>query len=178
MNAQINDFQVNAGRFSDVVDRGGDWGGVSPCEDWTAADVLHHVVDTQRGFFEQREAVLGDRPSGDPPEVWRAHLGAVGRAVADTGFVTTEYDGHFGRTTVAGTLADFYGFDLLVHRWDLARGLGHDLTFDEAELDRIEQALDGFGDALYAEGVCRPPVEVPDGAPRQVRLLARMGRRA
>ena len=68
---------------------------------------------------------------------------------------------------------------MLVHRWDLGHGARHrDGAWTDAELDRIETALDGFGDNLYADGVCSRPIDVPDDAPRQVRLLGRMGRRA
>jgi len=178
MNPQISDYQANAEKFGAVVDGAGDWSGDSPCDGWTATDVLDHVVDSQRSFLEQRETEIGGRPTGAPPEVWRAHQAAIGSVVTDEEFVTTEYDGYFGRTSVADTLANFYGFDMLVHRWDLARALGQDVTYEDAELDRIEQALDGFGDALYSEGVCQPAIDVPDDAPRQVRLLGRMGRRA
>ncbi|MCD4527095.1 TIGR03086 family metal-binding protein [Nocardioides sp. cx-173] len=155
-----------------------DWSAPSPCEGWSAADVVDHVVDTQRSFLAERDADLGPRPSGTPEEVWAAHTDAVRRAVADDAFVTREYDGYFGRTTVADTLARFYGFDLLVHHWDIARALGRDVQWDDAEMDRIETALDGFGDQLYGEGICQPALDVPDDAPRQVRLLARMGRAA
>jgi uncharacterized protein (TIGR03086 family) len=90
--------------------------------------------------------------------------------------VDREYDGYFGRTTIGETLANFYGFDLVVHRWDLARATGQDTAFTDAEMDRLEQSIAGFGDQLYAEGVCEPAVPVPDDATRQERLLATMGR--
>ena len=35
-----------------------------------------------------------------------------------------EYDGYFGRTTIAATVADFYGWDLVVHGSDVARATG------------------------------------------------------
>ena len=75
-------------------------------------------------------------------------------------------------------MATFYGFDLIAHRWDLARALGRDERWSEAELDALERGLDGFGDAFYAEGVSKPALPVPEGADRQTALLARMGRRA
>ncbi|WP_134741269.1 maleylpyruvate isomerase family mycothiol-dependent enzyme [Nocardioides sp. 503] len=173
-------YLADADRFTDLLTsaQDTDWSAPSPCEGWSAADVVDHVVDTQRGFFAQRDADLGERPAGTPDEMWAAHTDAVRRTVADDAFVTLEYDGYFGRTTVADTLARFYGFDLLVHHWDVARALGRDVVWDEAEMDRIDTALDGFGEHLYAEGICKPPLEAPADAPRQVRLLARMGRTA
>ncbi|WP_182525824.1 maleylpyruvate isomerase family mycothiol-dependent enzyme [Nocardioides dongkuii] len=177
---RLSGFHANAARFTSVVDAGGTWDGASPCAGWTSRDVLRHVVETQRNFLEQRGAGLGPAPDLDldPARAWGAHLAAVRRAAEDRDFVETEYDGHFGRTSVAATLADFYGFDMLVHRWDLARGLGQDAGFTDAELDTIETALEGFGDNLYLDGVCAPAVPVPDDAPRERALLARMGRSA
>ena len=173
-------YDAHADRFTAVVEAAGDtdWSSPSPCEGWTAADVLDHVVDTQRDFLDKRGADVGARPEGTPQEVWAAHRDVVRRVTADDAFVSEEYDGYFGRTTVADTLANFYGFDLLVHRWDLARALGRDVTWDDAELDKIEASLEGFGDALYSDGVCKPALEVPAGASRQERVLGRMGRRA
>ena len=177
MHPQIQQFHDNAATFTDVVETGGDWSGASPCEGWTASDVVNHVVDTQRNFLEQREVTLADRPTGEPAALWAAHLSGVRDVLADEDFATIEYDGYFGRTSVADTLATFYGFDMLAHRWDLASALGVDASFSDAEMDLMDVALDGFGDALYSEGVCNPALDVPADAPRQTRILARMGRR-
>jgi uncharacterized protein (TIGR03086 family) len=176
-NPQIQQYLDNAARFTEVVEAGGTWSGASPCEGWTARDVLDHVIDSQRSFLEQRGVELGARPTGDPAELWAAHLAGVRHVLADDELATAEYDGYFGRTSVADTLANFYGFDMLVHRWDLARGLGQDLLFTAAELAGIDAALDGFGDALYSDGVCKPALDVPADASHQDRVLARMGRR-
>jgi uncharacterized protein (TIGR03086 family) len=180
MSTLITDFQANADEFGAVVDAAGpaDWDAPSPCEDWTASGVVDHVVDTQRDFLQRQGADIGPRPEGAAPEVWATHRKSVDEVVADANFVSREYDGYFGRTSVEDTLANFYGFDMLIHRWDLATALGITTAWTDAELDRIEAALDGFGDNLYADGVCKPAVDVPAGAPRQVRLLGRMGRRA
>ena len=177
MNALIDDYLSNAHRFGAVVDAGGDWTADSPCAGWTARDVLDHLVDTQRGFLTKRDIDPGPRPDGNPHQVWHAHLDGVRRVVADDALVSAEYDGYFGRTSIADTLANFYGFDLVVHRWDLGRALGQDVRWDEDEMDRLEVAMAGFGDALYSEGVCKPAVDVPADASRQTRLLGRMGRR-
>ncbi len=177
MNPLISEYSSDAEKLSAILSAAdADWDAMSPCVEWTAAEVVDHVVDTQRSFLDQRGRDLGPRPSGSPPETWRSHFDAVRQVTDDDAFVTEEYDGYFGRTTVADTLANFYGFDLLVHRWDVGRALGNDVTWDDAEMDRVETALDGFGDALYTEGVCKPALEPPAGASRQTALLARMGR--
>ncbi len=45
-------------------------------------------------------------------------------------------------------------------------------------MDGMETAIAGFGDALYSDGVCGPPVDVPDDAPRQTKILGLLGRTA
>jgi uncharacterized protein (TIGR03086 family) len=176
---QITAFLSDADHFSTLAGTpDADWTAPSPCAGWTAGDVVDHVVDTQRDFLGQRGADLGARSAGTPDERWAAHLIAVRGLLADEAFASSAYDGFFGRTTVADSMARFYGFDLLVHHWDLARALGRDVAWDEAQMDRIEAALDGFGDNLYLDGVCQPALDAPADAPRQVRLLARMGRAA
>lgn len=178
MNPLITDCLANADRFSTVVSTGGDWSGASPCTDWDARAVLDHVVDSQRDFLEKRGVDLGSRPVGEPPAVWQAHLDAVTAVIADEAFVTEEYDGYFGRTSIADTLANFYGFDMAVHRWDLGSALGQGVVFTDDELDRMEQSIAGFGEALYTNSVCAPALDVPPDAPRQTRVLGLLGRRA
>ncbi|WP_338748607.1 hypothetical protein [Janibacter alittae] len=77
------------------------------------------------------------------------------------------YDTPFGSTTVGGAFDRFYGFDLLVHRWDIGRTAGIDVVFSDRELDQIEEAIAGFGEAIRGEGVCAPAVDLPADASRQ-----------
>lgn len=165
--------------FGDVCDRlpADAWDASSPCEGWTARDVVRHVIDTERDFLDQRGVPLPPLDAdGDPAAVWRTHAGALAAAVADPAVGGLEYDGYFGRTTVGESLLRFYGFDLVVHRWDVATAAGLDERFTDAELAFAEACADGFGESLYAEGICRDGVEPPADADRQARLLARVGR--
>ncbi|GAB2448953.1 TIGR03086 family metal-binding protein [Nocardioides hungaricus] len=170
-------FSQAADHFTATVESTDDWSAPSPCEGWTAADVVDHVVDTERDFLSRYDVDLGDRPTGPPDRVWAEHLAAVRARVADD-LRAQEYDGFFGRTTIGATLDDFYGFDLVVHGWDLGSSQGAPTTFADADMDAMEVSFDGFGDHAYDEGVFRRPVDVSEDADRQTRLLARMGRRA
>ncbi|WP_028637441.1 maleylpyruvate isomerase family mycothiol-dependent enzyme [Nocardioides sp. URHA0032] len=173
----MNFFLRAADRFSATVDATTDWSATSPCEGWTAADVVDHVVDTERDYLSRMDVAVGGRPSGSPADVWAAHQAAVRPLVTDE-LRAREYDGFFGRTTIGATLDHFYGFDLVVHGWDLGAANGRPTTFTDAEMDTIEVAFEGFGDHAYDDGVFRRPVQVPADADRQTRLLARTGRRA
>jgi uncharacterized protein (TIGR03086 family) len=156
------------------------WSAPSPCEGWTARDVVGHLIETQRDFLAGHGVDLGPAPDlqGDPAGAWRDHAKRVEEAISDDELAGRGYDGHFGPTTVGATLVRFYGWDMLVHRWDVARAAGADAGFTEDELDRIERGADGFGAALYLDGVCRLGVEAPADADREGRVLARLGRSA
>lgn len=175
----IDQFLTDAARFGDVVAAGGDWDGASPCDGWAANDVLDHVIDTERDFLARHGSDLGDAPVGDPADRWSRHLTAV-RAQLTADLVATGFDGHFGPTTVGDTLRDFYGFDLLVHRWDLGTALGHEIELSEPELERLEAAVPEPGTplhaAFYSEGICKPALPMPPDATRQTRVLAAFGR--
>lgn len=155
------------------------WTDPSPCEDWSARDVVRHLVETQRDLLTGHGVELGEVPDldADPAGAWRDHAERVAEAIAGDAVPAIAYEGFFGPTTLGATLEQFYIWDMLVHRWDVARATGVAATFSEAELDRIEAGIDSFGDTLYMDGICRPGDEVPADADRATRLLARLGRR-
>lgn len=169
-------FQTNLTPFSRVIAATTNWTAASPCEGWAAVDVLNHVIDTQRDFFAEHGFDLGTRPDGDPAAVWRGHTDSVQARLADPATGATKFDGFFGPTTVAAALDTYYGFDLLVHRWDIARSQRVAEVFSDAELDAIEAAAESFGPALRMEGICGPAVDVPDGVSRQQQVMAFLGR--
>lgn len=163
----------------DAVPEAG-WANRSACDGWAVRDVVRHIVETQRDFLTRHDVDLGEAPDvdADPAAAWRDHAKRVGAALADAVVPATAFDGHFGPTTVGATLEQFYVWDMVVHRWDVATSVGIDADLTDAELDRIEAGADSFGEALYLDGVCQPAVEAPPDADRETRLLARLGRRA
>ncbi|MCZ2828262.1 TIGR03086 family metal-binding protein [Modestobacter sp. VKM Ac-2986] len=154
------------------------WSALSPCPGWTAADVVAHLVSAQRDFLGTHGADLGSAPAvaADPAAAWREHAARVAAALADGDLPARSFDGFFGPTTVGEAFARFYVWDMVVHRWDLARAVGADPGLTDAELDLVEAGADGFGPALHMEGICGPALPVPDAADRPTRVLARLGR--
>jgi len=155
-----------------------DWNAPSPCEGWTARDVVRHIVETQREMLNGHGVDLGNAPDleADTAGAWRDHTNRVLEALADATLVGRAYDGHFGPTKVGETLEQFYVWDMYVHRWDLARAAGLNAELTHAELDRIEQGADSFGEALYMDGICRPSLHADASSDRTSRVLARLGR--
>lgn len=153
------------------------WESASPCAGWTARDVLAHLIDTQRDFFIRHGFGLPERPDvSDPVAAWAAHTAAVGALLADPQVPGRTVDGFFGPTTIGDTLLQFYGFDLIAHRWDLAAVTATPYRFTEDELEALERSIAAFGDAIRMEGVCGPAVDPGVGADRQTRVLAELGR--
>ena len=154
------------------------WSNPSPCEGWTTRDVVRHVIETQRELFAGHDVNLGEPPDvdADPAEAWRDHAERVQHLISDDAVPAIAYDGYFGPTTLGATLEQFYVWDMYVHRWDIAQAAGLDAGLTDAELDRIEQGADSFGDALYMDGICRPGAQAPADPSRLDHLLARLGR--
>lgn len=159
---------------------GAAWSAPSGCEGWTAADVVDHLITTQRDFLAERGLDAGPPVDGrdDPVAAWRGHADATTTLLADPAVASLAFDGFFGPTTVGETIDRFYVWDMLVHRWDIAQAAGLDAGFSPAELERIDAGADSFGEALYMEGICRPAVEIPEGADRATQVLGRLGRAA
>lgn len=157
------------------------WDRPSPCEGWTAADVVRHVADTERELVTRLglAGVADPDPDQHPREAWREIQPVIQGLLDNPGTAEFAYDGYFGPTTLAQTIDSFYSLDLLVHAWDLARAAG--LTEMEAmpahEVATTFAAIQGFGDALRQPGVCGPELEPPVGADEQTRFLAFLGRR-
>lgn len=171
-------FIDRAGAFGVVLDGAGQqWEAPTPCEGWSVRDVVTHVIETERDFLIRQGFDLGGAPDlADPAEAWRSHAEQVSQVATREGVASREYDGYFGPTTIGDTLADFYGWDLVVHGSDVARATGQPWSVDEEEAARLHATADGWGDALHSEGVCAPPVPVSEDASPTDRLLARLGR--
>jgi hypothetical protein len=126
----------------------------------------------------ERGLDIGEAPevAPDPAAAWKTHSDAVLALLADDTVGATAYDGFFGPTTIGETLQTFYVFDMVIHRWDLARALGRDESLTKAEMDHIERSLAVFGPHMYAPGLFIEGVVAADPHDRQQVLLARMGR--
>lgn len=153
------------------------WDNPSPCEGWTARDVLQHMIDATTWQATQVDLEL---PKGstaeDPVAAWDMTRNAVIEVLADPARGDREYAGMFGTTTLAETYKSFYCFDLVVHRWDIAHAAGIDDTIPAADLALVRELADGLGDMIRMEGVAKAELPVPADADPQTKLLAYLGR--
>lgn len=155
------------------------WSNESPCEGWTARDVVGHLV----GSAAMMLGFVGDQLPADAPSVdddplgaFRAARDAVQRRLDDPALADEEFDGMMGRTTFARTIDQFGSADLVVHQWDLARATGQDERLDADEVRNLHAAFQGAGDMIRSPGVFGPAVEPAPDADEQTRFLNFVGR--
>jgi uncharacterized protein (TIGR03086 family) len=170
-----------SGAFADTVagvpdDR---WSSPSPCPEWTARDIVGHVVETQGMFLGFVGRETGDIPpvDQDPLGAWTAASAVVLKDLEDPGRASAEFEGFFGKSTFEAAVDRFLNMDLVVHRWDLARATGQDEHIDPEDVARVRRRAEEFGDAMRAPKAFGPTVDPPPGADEQAKLLAFLGRR-
>lgn len=156
------------------------WSSPSPCEGWTALDVVDHTANVQGLFlgFVGREAPALPPVADNPELALRTAFAPIAEVLADPELATQTFTGAFGETNFESAIDRFACFDLVVHRWDLARATGGDETIDTADAERVIAGAAAFGPALRSPGVCGPEVEVGADADATTRMLALLGRRA
>jgi uncharacterized protein (TIGR03086 family) len=191
MTAVADRYRRRATEFEQTIEgvRPDQWADQSPCEKWTARDVVDHIVG-------MHDHVLGttDRPraaappvADDPLAAFRAARADAEEVLADPALRGVECDTPIGRMTVEQHIDQVLSDDLVPHRWDLARATGQDDIIDPADVERLwattwaipaelmerYRTPGAFGPGIEVFG---PEVPVPEGAPLQRRLLGLIGR--
>lgn len=167
-------FEARLGAVTDAQ-----WAAPTPCAEWDVRALVRHVVDVHGMMLAPAGRSLGPAPTvdDDPHAAFRAARADVEAVLDDPAVAATEFDGVFGRTTVAATIDRFLGVDLVVHGWDLARATGQDEAIAPDEVDRVLAFIDEVGTATMRQyGAIGPEVPVPDGATPQERMLCLLGR--
>ncbi|GAA3123410.1 TIGR03086 family metal-binding protein [Streptosporangium carneum] len=171
-----------------------DLGRPTPCEGWTLADLLAHMIAQHRGF------AAAARGTGADPEAWRVRpvgddavsvyteaAEQVLEAFAEEGvpdrvFTLPEFaqPGSGREPTFPGTHAvGFHFIDYLVHAWDVARSLDVDFAPDPELVEAawpIALAVPDDERRLRPGAAFRPSVAVPQDASSFDRILALLGR--
>ena len=156
------------------------WEAQSPCEQWTARDVLAHVVENHRGVIAsirggESEPLGADE---DPRQAWESASRAIGEITRDPDAVAKEMDGPTGKMPAGQIISQFVTMDVLVHTWDLARTIGADERLDEDSVRRAYEALKPMDAMIRQPNVFGPKLEPPAGANLQTEFLYFLGRRA
>lgn len=153
------------------------WSAPSPCDQWTARDVVVHVVDFHAKILTE-DVGIDDPPrlggGDDPLTVFRATRSVVQRVLDDSAT----------SAELATTLEWTVSWDLPQHGWDLAMATGQDATIDPTDVEILWGPTDPADRATARHawqwqidnGWYAPHVDVPEDAPLQDRVLGFLGR--
>ena len=115
----------------------------------------------------------------DPLAAWETVQATLAEALADPTTAARQVETPFSTQSLPETIDLIVTGDVFTHTWDLARATGQDERLDPDRLHRMIAAMGAMPEeALRADGMFGPPVEVPTDADDQTRLLAFLGRRA
>jgi len=180
--SEISDrYARRASAFAEKVAAVSDdqWTAPTPCEEWTARDVVRHVVDSQGMFLGFVGRELGEHPSvdDDPAGAVRAVTGRIQQDLEDPELAAETFEGFMGTQAFESSVNQFLAADLVIHGWDLARATGQDDTIPAQDLAEMQEAIKLFPEeAMRSPGAFGPEVEVPDDASDQDKLMAFLGR--
>jgi len=177
-----DDYRVVSTGFDAAVRAVGpdQWWTRSPCEQWTARDVVAHVVDGHRSVIA---GVSGGEPEPlgaeeDPKQAWEDASRAIDEIAGDPVVEASELDGPAGKMSAGEIISRFVTMDLLVHTWDLARTVGADEHLDEESVRRAFEGLKPMDAMIRRPGFFGPRLDPPADADVQTEFLYFLGRRA
>ena len=161
------------------------WTNPSPCVEWTAVEVFHHVVTTEADLYSRMSfgsvLELGLTEPHDPAALataWTQVREVIQSTLDAPEHSGLKYEGFFGPTTFAETVDRFYSFDLVVHCWDLARATGKRAyeVFDPAEIAKCQTDFADLSDTMRQPALLDPELTVADDADEATKFLAFLGR--
>ena len=157
------------------------WNNPSPCDGWTARDVVGHLTEWIPAFFASQGVEFPTVPSvqDDPVGAWETVQSTIAKALADPAMAAKHIETPFSRQSLAETVDMIVTGDVFTHTWDLARATGQSETLDPDQLQRMIAAMGAMPEeVLRADGMFGPRIDVPADADDQTRFLAFAGRRA
>src|SRR4051812_42840500 len=158
-----------------------EWDNPSPCTEWTARDVVGHLTEWIPGFFGPVGVDFPVVPSvqDDPVVAWVTVQEAIANALADPDMAVKQVDTPFGSQSFAETVDMIVTGDVFTHTWDLSRATGQSEILDPEQLQRMIAGMGAIPEeAMRADGMFGPKLDVPEDADDQTRFLAYVGRRA
>ncbi len=152
------------------------WGNASPCEGWTARDVVVHVGNNLKGVTASLTGTERTQIEADDDIVsaWSATRTAFAAAL-NSADLSASINGPFGPMPAADLLGRLIANDVLVHTWDLARAVGGDERLDEEMVRGAYSGMKPMDEMIRRPGVFGPKITV-DSADLQTEFLAFLGR--
>ena len=167
--------------FSTVVGSVQDWSAASPCQGWTARDVVGHVIGgvqvisgVQTGKAPQRGDPAANAGEDAAGAFTRERDLAFGALTEDN--LAKKVQGPMGEMPLDQMIGMFLTPDVLIHTWDLGRAAGVAVELDPQLVEETYNALLPIDAMVRSPGVFGPKVEPPADADAQTKLICFVGR--
>lgn len=155
----------------------------TPCEEWTVGRLVNHMLGTIEAM---RRVGAGEALNPDDPwgtggdhltEDWRRDLSGLLTRFADAWYQPESWDGEAMDGALPRALVGDMGLvEVMLHGWDLARGTGQDVEYDDGAGERAREIMAEIGANGRQHGAFGDQVEVPEDAPDFAHALAMAGR--
>jgi uncharacterized protein (TIGR03086 family) len=165
-------FGVAVGR-ADALEA---WDARTPCPDWSARDLVEHVIGFHEVLLLRPLGVRARRPRTGTVERWTATAASIERALDAVGGTPAGALVPVDPPRVDPALLPILTADVIVHAWDVERGIGGDEALPRDLVADSLSAVEPNADRLAASGLFAPAVSLPPDADLQARLLGLMGR--
>jgi len=168
----------DAARFTALVESAAadDWARPSPVAEWTALDVVKHLIEWSRGFLKGAGIELEALDiEADPAAAWRRHVMDI-QAILDDPAGRVLRNPHIGDKPVDEAIDQFYTADIWMHSWDLAKALGREPELGRERCRTALAAMEPIEQMLRDSGQYGPAVPVADDASPQDKFAAFIGR--
>lgn len=166
-----------AAAFQNSIQATRDWDAATPVPEWTARDVVFHLVTWLPPLLRDSSDVrLPDRDRGeDPAVVWREHASAVQQVLDDGKAGRALSAGPFAGQPLDATIDRIYTADVFMHTWDLAAASGLSADLDPEYARQLLVGLRPIEDMLRESGQYGPARTTASDDPAR-QLMAFVGR--
>lgn len=171
-------YREAAKGFSARVDGTTDWDVPTPVAEWTARDIVGHLVSWLPGLLGDGAPIAPGPPvDEDPAGAWH-HLDDQVQAMLDEPGAEERTITHpqIGALPLAGTIDQYFTSDVVFHTWDLARATGQDDSLDEGFIAAALAGMSQIEHVIRGSGQFGQQQPVPDDATTQERFFAFIGR--
>jgi uncharacterized protein (TIGR03086 family) len=153
------------------------WTNQSPCDQWTARDVVAHVIGSARGMTAGLQGQEPHPLTADDEIVaaWNSTKEGLLSAVAAAD-LSQNVPGPFGPMPAEQLIGRFMTTDILVHTWDLARAVGGDEQLDADAVAGAYSGLKPMDAMIRGRGVFGDKIETQPGSDLQTEFLQFLGR--
>jgi uncharacterized protein (TIGR03086 family) len=185
MSVNTDKYRRAVADFSAVVDAvaADKWSAASPCEGWTAAHVVGHVIGGTQMISTVQTGAESDfsdplAAAGDDPAASFAAARELALSTLTDEYLAKPVQSPFGEVPLDQLIGMLLVNDVLIHTWDLAKAAGVDVTLDSQLCEEAYAAIVPLDAMVRGEGIFGPKIDPPADADAETKLLCFVGRQA